>query len=244
MFGSADCGIMGIFGSCQKQAKQNAQNIEKLGEYAISLGQNIQQLANATGSKFLRVSKELEMLHGIQRQIVETQNENWRTIQKHFNLFQQNIYEMRNCDQPLNTRQQVNFKFDTISSLLSFFYSNVKSNRAVLYAFQMNIMNAISSLLTQYGPISLLPKESLEIIVQQAATEQLQSRDRLTLAIPLDELLAYYEARLLLDVLTLDNGLLMTISIPLASRQTVFTVHKAIVVPVPQLEKSMQSNGL
>ena len=74
-------------------------------------------------------------------------------------------------------------------------------------------------------------------ILQQVATEQLQSRDRLTLAIPLDELLAYYEARLLLDVLTLDNGLLMTMSIPLASRPTVFTVYKAIVVTMPQLEK-------
>ena len=30
MFGSGDCGIMGIFGSCQEKAKQNARNIEKL----------------------------------------------------------------------------------------------------------------------------------------------------------------------------------------------------------------------
>ena len=56
MFGSGDCGIMGIFGSCQEKAKQNARNIEKLGEYAISLCQNIQQLANATAAKFFRVS--------------------------------------------------------------------------------------------------------------------------------------------------------------------------------------------
>ena len=52
MFGSGDCGILGIFGSCQEKAKQNAWNIEKLGEYAISLGQNIQQLANTTDAKF------------------------------------------------------------------------------------------------------------------------------------------------------------------------------------------------
>ena len=101
----------------------------------------------------------------------------------------------------------------------------------------MNIMNAIPSLLTQYVPMSLLPKESPEIILQQVPTKQLQSRDRLILASPADDLLAYYEARLLLDVLTLDNGLLMTMSIPLASRQTVFTLYKAIVVPMPQLEK-------
>ena len=59
MFGSGDCGIMGTFGTCQEKAKQNAQNIEKLGKYAISLDQNIQQLANATDAKIFRVSKEL-----------------------------------------------------------------------------------------------------------------------------------------------------------------------------------------
>ena len=109
MFGTGDCGIMGIFGSCQEKAKQNAHNIEKLGDYAISLAQNIQQLENATCAKFFRVSKELERLHGIQRQIIETQNENWRANEKQFNVFPQNIQEMRNCDQLLYTRQQVNF---------------------------------------------------------------------------------------------------------------------------------------
>ena len=59
----------------------------------------------------------------------------------------------------------------------------------------------------------------------------------LTLAIPLVEFLAYYEIRLL-DVITLNDGMLMTMWIPLASRQTVFTVYKAKSVPMPQqLEK-------
>ena len=47
MFGASDdCGIMGIFDSCQEKAKTNAQNIEKLGKYAIAIGDNLQQLAN------------------------------------------------------------------------------------------------------------------------------------------------------------------------------------------------------
>ena len=47
----------------------------------------------------------------------------------------------------------------------------------------------------------------------------------------MDELRAYYEERLLLDWLTLNDKLVMTMSIPLASGQT---VYKAIVVPSPQ----------
>ena len=207
MFGSGDCGILGFFVSSQEKAKQDAQNIEKLGYYANSLAPKIQELPNATDAEFFRVSKELEMLHGVQRQLIEIHKENWRAIEKQFNVFQQNIHAMKNSDQPLYTRQQVNFNFDTISSLLSLIYSNVKSYRAGLpNGIQMNMMNAIPSILTQYVPMSLLSKESLEIILQQAATEQLQSQDRLTLAIPLDELLADYEARLVLDDLPSNDG--------------------------------------
>ena len=66
-----------------------------------------------------------------------------------------------------------------------------------------------------------------------------KSDSRLTLAFPKQELLAYYESRLVLDVLTLDQGLLMTMAIPFASRQTAFTVYKAIVVPLPQMDEDM-----
>ena len=68
---SKDCGKMVIFGCCQEKAKTNARNIEKLGEYAITLGDNLQQLANSTDQKF-RSAKDLAILHEIQNQIIET----------------------------------------------------------------------------------------------------------------------------------------------------------------------------
>ena len=181
---SDDCGIMGIFGYCQEKAKTNAKNIEKLGKYAIAIGDNLQQLANSTDEKVFRVSKDLALLHEIQNQIIETQNENWQKIDRQFQVFRNNIHNMRNCDQLLYTRQQVNFNFDTISSLHSLIYSNVKAYRAALFAFHMNIMNAIPSLLSKYVPLSLLPKESLEQILKMVEDLQEKSDHRLTLAIP------------------------------------------------------------
>ena len=56
MFGCGNSGLMGVFGSCQENANQNAQNIDKMGKYAISLSDNIQELAISTDSKFFRVS--------------------------------------------------------------------------------------------------------------------------------------------------------------------------------------------
>ena len=85
----------------------------------------------------------------------------------------------------------------------------------------------------------LLPKDSLEQILKVVDDSQEKSDSRLILAIPKQELLAYYESRLLLDVLTLNQGLLMTMAIPFASRQTAFTVYKAIVVPLPQMDEDI-----
>ena len=162
MFGASDdCGILGIFGSCQEKAKTNAKNIEKLGKNAIVIGDNIQQLGNETDEKFFRVPKVLALHHEIQNQIIKTQDENWQKIEKKFQVLQGNIHNMRNGDQILYRRQQVNFNFDTKSSLLSLIYSNVKVYRAALFEFQMKIMNVIPSLLSKYIPMSLLPNESL-----------------------------------------------------------------------------------
>ena len=87
------------------------------------------QLANTTAEKFFRVSKDLALLHEIQNQFIETQKENWQKIEEHF---REKIHDMRNCYQLLYTRQQMNFTLDTISSLFSLIYCNVKAHRAAV----------------------------------------------------------------------------------------------------------------
>ena len=150
--------------------------------------------------------------------------------------FKQDMHLMRNCDQMLYSRQQINFNFDTVSSLLSLFYSNIKSYRAALFAYRINLLNSIPALLSKYVPMSLLSKESLEIVLNKVAIQQIRALDRLTLAIPIQELLSYYEAQLLQDVLTLPHGLMLTMSIPLASRRTVMTTYQALPLPMPQVD--------
>ena len=81
----------------------------------------------------------------------------------------------------------------------------------------------------------LLSKESLEIVLKKVAIQQIRALDRLTHAIPIQELLSYYEAQLLQDVLTLPHGLMLTMSIPLAFRKTVMTTYQALPLPMPQM---------
>ena len=49
-------------------------------------------------------------------------------------------------------------------------------------------MISIPSLLSQYVPMSFLPKESLEIILELVDAEQEKSKNRLSLTIPKQEL--------------------------------------------------------
>ena len=149
---------MGIFGSCQEKAKTNAKNNVELGTYAVAIGDNLQQLAIETVEIVCRSSKDSALLHEIQNQITEAQNENWQKIEKQFQVIQDKFHDMRNCDQLLYTRQQVKFNFDTTSSLLLLLYSNVKAYRTALFAFQMNILNAFPSLLSKNSNVTTIQR--------------------------------------------------------------------------------------
>ena len=52
------------------------------------------------------------------------------------------------------------------------------------------------------------------------------------------DLLSYYDAKLLSEISTVQQGILLTLAIPLASSQTEFTVYEAHLIPMPQREPS------
>ena len=164
--------------------------------------------------------------------MISIQNHNWQLIDEQLDTFANNIHILGNCDQLLISRQQI--KFDSFSSLFLLAYANIRTYRAALYAFRINLMTANPTLLKKRLPVSLVPKDSLDNILRVVAEEQVQSADRLSLAIPISEILSYYKAELLSDSITVKEGLLMTLSIPLASRQKAFTVYKAYAIPMPQ----------
>ena len=86
--------------------------------------------------------------------------------------------------------------------------------------------------------MSLVPRESLLAILNSVYDSQKSANDRLTLAIPMKDLLSYYDAKLLSEISTMQQSILLTLAIPLASRQTEFTVYEAHLIPMPQREPS------
>ena len=74
--------------------------------------------------------------------------------------------------------------------------------------------------------MSLVPTESLLAILRSVAMKQRTAEDRLSLAIPMSDLLSYFDSKLLADTITVHKGLLMTLNIPLATKQTVLSMKQ------------------
>ena len=228
------CGVSGIFGGCQDYGRENAENIDRISEFISVLTDHVLQFKKESNNKFYMISDELKEITKIQMEMAENQNKNWKVVEEQFEIFEKNIHILRDCEQLLFSNQQLNFNFDTIASLLSIIYADIKSYRSALYAYKVNILNSIPILLGKRLPMSLVPKDSLNAILDSVHDSQKHASDRLSLAIPMADLLSYYDAQLLTEVSSIEQGLLLTLSIPLASSQTAFDVYKAHLLPMPE----------
>ena len=231
---SAGCGgITGIFGFCQRTS-QNAENIDRLANSFNCLNDYVMEIGAQTDEKFFLVADELAKVYKVQNEMQENQNRNWKLVEEQFAIVDHNLTALAACMEIQSSRQQVNFNFDTAASLLLTLYADIKSYRAALYSFRINVINAIPTLLDKRLPISLVPRKSLIKILDAVHDSQKNAPDRLTLAIPMTDILSYYDAKLVQEISTVEEGLLLTLAIPLASSQTVSEVYRAIVIPMPQ----------
>ena len=72
-----------------------------------------------------------------------------------------------------------------------------------------------------------MPCQSLLAVLNSVYNSQIIFPDRLSLAIPTNELHWYYDPKLLREVATIAEGLLLTLAITLASSWTAFQKFKA-----------------
>ena len=232
--GSHSSGLRGNFGKCQDQSKANAENVHLLDDFQNSFFDYVTEFTTKTNEKFFLVENELATVNAIQSELAATQDKNWVIIQEQLAFYEQNFHILPDCDQLLFANQQLIFNFDTVSSLLSMIHASVKSYRSALFAFRMNFLNSFPVVLLKgYLPMSLFPLESVLAIMDIVSLRQSKAEDRLILAIPVSDLLSYYDSRLLADAITVSEGLLLTLNIPLASQQTVFTLFEAKLIQMP-----------
>ena len=202
----------------------------------MALTDYISEIETSSNEKFFAISNELSEIRAIQQHTIENQNRNWKILEEQFATIQGNFHILRDCTQTLFSNQQITFNFDTAASLLNVVYADITSYKTALYAFKTNVLNSIPTLLDKRLPMSLIPRESLLAVIDAVYKSQKEENHRLTLAIPPSDIHSYYDAKLLRDVTTIEEGLLLNLAIPCASSQTAFQMYRAQVIPMPQVD--------
>ena len=81
--------------------------------------------------------------------------------------------------------------------------------------------------MNQLLPMSLVPHQQLHEILTMGHLQQNGLQDRLSLAVPIQDILSYYETKLVTQVEAIESGLILTLAIPMASKSTNMNVLHA-----------------
>ena len=127
---------------------------------------------------------------------------------------------MRNCVQYLYVREQINQHSLVQSKIFQTILENIKTHRAGLYTFRINVLNSLTPLMNQLLSMSLLPRQQLHEIFSMVHLQQNGLQDRLSLAVPIQDILWYYETKLVTQVEGTESGLILTLAIPMASKSS------------------------
>ena len=114
--------------------------------------------------------------------------------------------------------------------------TKIKNFRTVTYTFRSTLLTAFMIMTNEFLPILLVQREHLKKVLVSVQRSLGNDDQMLSLAIPINKILTYYESKLLREFTTNDPGLVFKMAIPLASRETVLEVYEAILPPMSQSE--------
>ena len=192
-------------------------------------------MLNKAQSKTMRnsvVSGELKTIKEAQNKIIEIQNGNWEFAEGQFKALRQNVHHMKNSIQYLYLREQIKQHSLGLNHIFQAILCNIKTYRSDLYTFRINVLNALTPLMNQLLPMSLIPREELNEILTIVHLQQNGQQDRLSLAVAIQEILSYYETKLVTQNEATDAGLILKLAIPMASKSTVINVLHAIAISI------------
>lgn len=233
----ADCFIRSVIGTkCTRElSEENARRISTAITHMLQLNTTVYQLSVDTNDKFFLVAQELANLRTTQLGIEKDARARWTNVQAQVDLLTENLRHLLACDNYMIVRTQLNANAAELLSLANAVYANLKTFRLALHNYRTLLLQSIDTLIDKRLPMALVPKTELTQILRAVAIQQIHAGDRLSLAIPTSDILSYYEAQLVQNVSPTEQGLLLTIAVPLASATTVLNVFQAIPLPMPDV---------
>ena len=188
---------------------------------------------NSTNEKFYIIGHELQDLRAAQNNIIQVQQANAATLQTQFAVLEESINYMRNCDQFLYIREETNYHANLLNSVLSVIYTNLRTYRASLHSFRMTLLGSSSTMADGFLPLTLIPRQILQDVLHQVLLQATPAHHQSSFSIPIENLMSYYETKLVSQVVSTDFGLLFTLLIPFSSESTVLDLFHAIPIPMP-----------
>ena len=98
--------------------------------------------------------------------MASTQNRKWAIIKEQVDAFEKNFHILRDSNQMLISNQQPNFNLDTFSPFLPMIHASIKSYRSALFAYHVNLFEAIPVLIRCQLPMSFIPIDSPIFILE------------------------------------------------------------------------------
>ena len=233
---TAGCVLKGIFGGgCHNLGDANRRLIQATIRKIDDVERNWLEVEQIQEKKFFLVASELRGMKKIQRENMENQDRNWSELNTTMKVIQQNVNALKNCDQTLYNRGQINHARIVMLTALQQVYTNIKTYRTALFSYRINLLNSLSSMSSRLIPMSLVPKHDLHGILLALVEARAFNNDGLTLALNADdEISAYYETQLLQEVYADEVGLIIKVSIPMATKASKLNIYRAIPIPMPE----------
>ena len=227
--------IAGVLGPCPDK-KHIAENREAINEAIDQLNARQKQWTTLTkdlDERFFIVAGEIENIRHTQEDFQQQQREFWNATTHTLQGITSQVKSMTVCTEFLFTRSQINLLRTTVASRIQLIQSTLQSFRVALWSYRATLLAAIPGLANGLLPMSLVSRDTLLAILKRIHASQANNNQHLTLALPLDSILRYYETPLVQRVETTDNGLLITLGIPLTTRETIMNIYEAIPLPMP-----------
>ena len=68
--------------------------------------------------------------------------------------------------------------------------------RVAIYSYKLTILNSVMLMVNKLIPMALLPRSDLEEVLRDVNHWQSDTNERLSLAIPITQILTYYETKI------------------------------------------------
>ena len=201
------------------------------------------EVKGKVNSKKYLIADQLEHVNSVQNRIIQTQNNHSRVLMQAVDIIQNNSRSLMACSKLFCEKDQM-FQIQ-VSLLVSFsaLLDEIKTRRVAIYSCMLTVLISVMIMVNKLIPRALLRRSDLEENLRVVNNWQLDTNDRLSLAITLTQNLIYLETKLLRNVDIVDNGLCFTLAIPFSTEANDLTLYKALPIPRLMLERTVTQHS-